>query len=75
MKIVTPALHALMILAATATLTMAQASMKNACGSNGHMNMKNNHMNMKNACGSNGYMPMKKSGGAAKTQMKNACGS
>lgn len=69
MKISTYALHTVMALAATATFTMAQATMKNACGSNGQT--------MKNACGPHGkHMNMKKSGGTSqKGHMKNACGS
>lgn len=66
MKISTTALHAIMALATTVAITTAQASMKNACGSQGQMTKsacapKKNAM--KNACGS-------KNGA-----IKNACGS
>ena len=46
MNVSTYVLRTVIALAATATFTMAQATMKNACGSQGHT--------MKNACGSHG---------------------
>jgi hypothetical protein len=67
MKISTYTLHAMMVLAATATFTLAQATMKNACGAHGHM--------AKNACSSHGSQMKKGYSSSKKSHMKNACGS
>ena len=68
MKIATYALHTALALAAAVTLTTAQASMKNACGSQGHTMLK------KSGCGFNGSA-VKISYSSKKGRMKNACGS
>ncbi|AWP22406.1 hypothetical protein C4901_02785 [Acidiferrobacter sp. SPIII_3] len=69
MKIATYALHTALALAATVALTTAQASMKNACGSQGHTMMMK-----KSGCGFNGSA-VKSSYSSKKGKMKNACGS